>query len=363
MKRLVIETKLLLENIRIIQDKIGGASLIGVVKGNGYGLGAVELSNILLECGVSLLAVSTIEEATALRDAGLDCEILLLSSFTDKDDVEKIADLSLTATIGSALAATALNTVAMERGSKIRAHLKIDTGFGRYGFLPEELPSLITVCEGLTNVEITGIFSHLSVSFDSETYCRQQLDAFLAVCKGLSDNGIAYGMRHIANSCAAVRFPDMHLDAVRIGSAFLGRLPIKNRWNLKKIARFEATLDEIRWLPKGHNVGYANVCLLKKPARIAVVPLGGSDGFSLQKQRDAYRLRDRLRYLWNDTKFLLKPTRLSATVKGKKTPILGRVGLSNVMLDVTNVETSVGDIAVFPANPLYVDSAVERYYE
>lgn len=363
MKQLVIETKLLLENIGIIKQQLGSAALIGVVKGNGYGLGAVELANILLECGVPMLAVSTIEEAQVLRDAGIDCEILLLSSFTVREDAERILDLRLTAAIGSALAAAALNSAAVDRSTRARAHLKIDTGFGRYGFLPEEAESVVTVCRNLTNVDITGIFSHLSVSFGDEKYCRAQFDAFLSVIETLRRAGIEPGMRHIANSCAAVRFPDMHLDAVRIGSALLGRLPIRNTWKLHRIARLEATIDEIRYLPKGHNVGYANVCTLRRASRIAVAPVGGSDGFSLQKQRDAYRFTDRLRYLWTDLKFLLKPTRVFCTIGGKRAPVLGRVGLTNVVIDVTRIDAKAGDVAVFPVNPLYVDSALPRRYE
>ena len=363
MKRLVIETDRLASNIEAIKQEVGDCAIIGVVKANGYGLGAVQYSQFLLGHGISMLACARLDEARELREAGIEAEILLLSPVSVPDYVGEVVDLGLTAAIGSAESALALNTAAAERDVRVKAHLKIDTGFGRFGFLPEDVDKLITVCKSLTHVELSGIFTHLNVSFGDEKFCRMQFDTFCSVIDRLKQAGINPALRHIANSCAALRFPDMRLDAVRIGSAFLGRLPIKNEWGLKKVGHFEADIDEIRYLPKGHFVGYANVYKTSRPTRIAVVTAGAADGLALQKGKDAYRMRDRLRYLWNDFKFLLHPGKLACTVQGKRAMVLGRVGLTHTVIELGSIPAGAGDVAVFQVNPLYIDSSVERVYE
>lgn len=363
MKRLVIETDRLQYNIEKIREVVGDATIIGVVKGNGYGLGAVQLSRELLANGVTMLACARLDEAEELRAAGIEAELLLLSPVSLPQYAERVVELGVTAAIGSAESALALNTAAAAKGIRAKAHLKIDTGFGRFGFLPEDSDKLITVCKGLTSVDLTGIFTHLNVSFGDEKFCKMQFDAFNEVISKLKKAGINPAIRHIANSCAALRFPEMRMDAVRIGSAFLGRLPIRNEWGLKKVGRFEADIDEVRYLPKGHYVGYANVYKTTKPTRIAVVTAGAADGLALQKGKDAYRFRDRLRYLWNDFKFLLHPGKIACTIEGKRALVLGRVGLTHTVIELGEIKAGAGDVAVFQVNPLYIDSSVERVYE
>ena len=143
MKRLVIETDRLAGNIEAVKKAVGDCTIIGVVKANGYGLGAVQYSQFLLGQGVTMLACARLDEARELREAGIEAEILLLSPVSVPDYVGEVVELGLTAAIGSAESALALNTAAAERDVRVKAHLKIDTGFGRFGFLPEDVDKLI----------------------------------------------------------------------------------------------------------------------------------------------------------------------------------------------------------------------------
>jgi len=131
-----------------------------------------------------------------------------------------------------------------------RAHLKIDTGFGRYGFLYNEINSIADMVGALSCIKIEGTFTHFSQSFlPNNEYTNKQFDRFFSCVSNLRKKQIYTGMLHVCNSCAFFRFPQFHLNAVRIGSAFLGRIPIKNEYDLKKIGSFETVVTEIKTLP------------------------------------------------------------------------------------------------------------------
>lgn len=133
----------------------------------------------------------------------------------------------------------------------VRAHLKIDTGFGRYGFLYNQTDEIVEMVRKLSCVKIEGTFTHFSESFlPNNKYTIKQFDRFFSCVSNLRKRLVHTGMLHVCNSCAFFRFPQFHLNAVRIGSAFLGRLPIKNEYGLKRIGSFETVVTEIKSLPE-----------------------------------------------------------------------------------------------------------------
>jgi alanine racemase len=348
-----------LEALRIHTDSM----IIPVLKGNAYGLGDFELARILSNADVKLFGVSRLEEAERLATVLPDAEILLMSPYSTEEDVEKIVNLNLTATIGSYDSAVLLNGIAEKSGVKCRVHIKFDTGMGRYGFLPEEVEKAVQAVKYLTNLEVTGCFTHLSNCFgrDKKSVLRQHT-LFLGCIDTLRKAGINPGLCHIANSAAAILYPQLRLDGVRIGSALLGRVLVKNKLGLKKVGRLESTICDIRWLPAGHNIGYANTYKTKKPVRIAVIPVGYADGLFVEKTKDAFRFRDILRYGFSDFKLLFRSERLTCEINGKQAHILGRVGLCSVVADISSIDCKPSDLASFDVNPLFVNSNVERRY-
>ena len=136
--RYVVERDYLANNIEIVKREMGGVPVIGTVKANGYGLGTVQFARELVDNGIALLAAARSEEAAAVRNAGIDCPILLLSPVADENEAELLIDRSITACVGSRDSALLLEETAQRRSAVIEAHLKLDTGFGRYGFLPGE---------------------------------------------------------------------------------------------------------------------------------------------------------------------------------------------------------------------------------
>ncbi len=359
MAQLIVQKQDIIDNYRLLKEHCG-VPVLPVLKANGYGLGAEGLFEILKEEGCPLVAFSRIEEALPLSGRGV--EILILSCGSGEGYIDTLLEKELTCAVGDLPFAEQLSAKAQAAGKKARVHLKIDTGMGRFGFLPAQIEEMAAVF-ALPGLEITGIFSHLAGAFLADGSAENQLEQFKGALAALEQKGIALPMRHIANSTAAVKSKAFALDGVRIGSALTGRLPVKTDLPLKKAGRLEAQILSVRTLPKGSNIGYGSVYKLKKDTTVAVVGLGSADGFYQSEKRDLFRFMDICRYLFHDLKLLLKKPAVYGAVEGKRVPMIGRPATTHSFFDVSGLEDCLGKNMVLNVPPLQVNASVERIYE
>lgn len=350
MKAYIVERAALEQNLRFLQAQAGDAVIYGVIKGNGYGLGLVPMARLLWENGVTRFAVTEVTEVRALREAGFDqAEILMMRETGLPEELEELYRLGAVATAGCP--ETAARMAAVAQGKPFPCHVKIDTGMGRYGFLPGDTAAIAQVYR-TDGLQVQGIYTHFYSAFDGEKATRAQFAAFSGVLDFLTREGIAPGLRHCCNSSAFLKYPEMRLDGVRLGSALLGRLAFAGFPQLKAVGWCEAQVEVLREIPKGHTVGYGAGWRAKRPTRIAVFSVGYFHGFGAPARNDLYRFRDCLVGVLSNVKAFLTRKAIYVTIHGKQARVLGHVGMVQTICDVTDIPCEIGDTVRIEINPL-----------
>lgn len=345
------------KNISILKD-IAKVPIIGVVKGNGYGLGIKPFTEALKRNGIKTFAVTEVTDIPELKSILDDEDILVMRSTSIEEEAEAIAKNGCIATIGSLSAAKTINAVSEKLGIKTKCYLKIDTGMGRYGFMTTEIEDAIA-CYKLDNLEFIGAYTHFSSAFYNASLTKTQLVLFKDAIEQIEKSGHDVGILHAANSPALLNVDDVCLDCVRIGSAFTGRVISKNKTKLNRLGVLESKVIEIKTVPKGYTIGYNGLYKTKKETKIAIVPIGHYDGFGITKEKEKYDFRSVLSTL----KKFLKKEQLYVRIEGRLYSVIGSVGLSHTALDVTNSDVKIGDTASVDISPLFVNPRIERIYD
>ena len=339
MSKYIIDKNKLIENINIIKEK-AGVEVIGVVKGNGYGFGMANLAEILMQNEIKTFAVTEVYDIPLLRETVLDNDILVMRSTCVEEEAKTIAQYDCIATIGSLSSAEVMDKVSKELGKKTKCHLKIDTGMGRYGFLPSQVESAIK-CYDFENLDFCGAYTHFSSAFHNVQLTKAQLEMFKDTIKQIEKAGKSVGKLHASNSPALLNVDGVSLDAVRIGSAFTGRV------------------IETKTVPAGYSIGYNGQYKTKKETKLAIVPIGHFDGFGLEKGKEVADLHSVL----SQIKHFLQKKKLTVNVNGKNYDVVGEIGLSHTAIDITGSDVKIGDVASVEISPLMVNPNIPRIFE
>ena len=359
----IINTADIEHNIAAVKQEVGEAKIIGVLKGNGYGFGRDYMAKLLVQSGIEMFAVTEPEDAEALAaDILKGKDILLLRSTAVPAEIARIADIGAIATIGSQDAALAFNAYCESKGIIGRAHLKVDTGMGRYGLLPSEIDEMCYILESCKCTRFEGIYTHFAAAFTNIARTEEQLDTFLDVVGALKQRGYSFETVHAANSSAAFNVPASRLDAVRIGSAFTGRILGENAGKLKRVGYLEAQVIDMTTFPTGWKVGYNGTYTTKRPTRIAVIPVGHTDGWGMAPRFDIFSFSDAVLTGLRGVRDYLAKQSATVEISGKKYPVIGQIGLSHTAVDVTGSQVKPGDIAKLDFSPLYVNPNMQREY-
>ncbi len=341
-----IDTAVLARNAKAVCENVQ-VPVIAVVKFDGYGLGIAAAAKAWQAAGVTTFAVSESWEALALRQEGFTEDILLMAPVADTETLTALLENNIILTVSDMENAKFYLENCGE--SKPRVHIKVDVGMSRFGIRWND-PALTQVY-GLEGLQIEGIYGHFSKSFEKKyDLTGKQLARFLLAIKAIEDAGFTPGIRHMANSCAALRFPQTRLDAVRVGSALVGAFLAPVPLKLETAHSFQARVVAVKELKKGDTLGYGSVCKAKKDTRAVVAAVGFSHGFEMIGAPDPMPLRDFGVYLYH----LLQRWRNPAAVtwNGKRLPMLGRVGSQYTMFDAGDLDIKPGDFITARVNLL-----------
>ncbi|MDP2859880.1 MAG: alanine racemase [Bacillota bacterium] len=314
-------------NIKEVRRVIGPRpGIMAVVKANAYGHGAVECALVAQETGCSL-AVAIVSEGVELRKAGLKGPVLVLG-YTPPEQAGIAVENDLDVTIFGMEAARALSAAAARHGKWARAHVKVETGMGRIGLVPgPALTAFIAQAVALPNLKVAGIFTHFAAADSDSTYTQAQFKAFrdsLRAIERLTGKGI---LKHSSNSAAIMDFPETHLDAVRPGIILYGYYPSKTVARKAAVIpplSLKCRIGHVRAAETGETIGYGRAYRVDKPCLIATLPVGYADGYRRAFSNKGHVL-----------------------VRGIRAPIVGRVCMDQMMVDVTGIAgVSKGDEVV-----------------
>ena len=307
------------------------ADLLVAVKANAYGHGMIEVARQALDSGADVLGVARLDEALQLREADIDAPLLVFG-YSPPATAGELIRYNLTQAVYSVETAEALGRQAVKAGGIVRVHLKVDTGMGRLGLLPDarrdpapdkgDTDAAVREVEriaGTAGLLLEGIFTHFA-SADSadKSYADRQFDIFLDFIERLDRVGLQISVRHAANSGAIIDMPRTHLDMVRAGISLYGLYPSRevnqNTLNLVPAMALKARVVHVKQVPAGFKISYGMTFETDRPTTIATVPIGYADGYS--------------RLLTN---------RGSMLVRGQRAPIVGRVCMDLTMIDVGHI--------------------------
>ena len=306
-----------------------GAQVMAVVKAGAYGHGAVEISKTAIDNGAVMLAVSRVSEGIVLREAGIECPVLLLG-YVAPGEVALSLQYDLTHTLFNTVQAEILSDIAGRIGCTAKVHVKIETGMGRLGFEACEavINEVITIAK-LDHIKLEGIFTHFATSDEvDKDYTRQQMARFQDVLQELYSRGLEIPIKHAANSAAIIDLPDTHFNMVRAGIAMYGLYPSedvdKSRVVLHPAMSFKTQVGHIKRVPAGYRVSYGCTYVTQKPTVIATIPVGYADGYSR-----------------------LLSSRSEVLLHGQRAAVVGRVCMDQCMIDIGHIDNpAVGDEVV-----------------
>ncbi|MDX2141586.1 MAG: alanine racemase [Chloroflexota bacterium] len=322
-----IDIDAIAHNARRLKQIVGErVALMAVVKADGYGHGAVAVARTALANGASHIAVANLEEATILREAGIRAPILVLS-YVEPSAVGHAIAHNCTLTVYDAGLATAYDATARAVGKRLRVHVKLDTGMGRLGLLPDEGRALLQQLHTLSALDVEGVYTHFSVADEDPAYTAEQVRVFRSIINPLRAAGMTFRYVHVANSAGTLASPDNHFDLVRVGLALYGMSPsdsVPVPTDFRPALTWKSVIASVKTLPSGHVVGYGNTYVTQGEERIAVIPVGYADG--LRRAPAHYG---------------------EVLVCGQRAPIVGRVSMEKTMINVSHIPAvQVGDEVV-----------------
>lgn len=322
-----VDTDAIADNLRSVRKALPErTAVMAVVKADGYGHGAVPVAAAAIRAGAEFLGVALVEEGVALRRAGITRPILYMETLFPWQASE-LVQAGLTATVVTSGCADLLEEAAARMRRKVAVHIKVDTGMGRIGLPPSEIPALAQHVACLPHLELEGIFTHLACAECDDCMNRRQLDQFMRLLGTLESMGLHIPIVHAANSAAVMHVPEAAFNLVRVGAALYGISPSGTGalgQGYRPALSFHTRVSFVKTACEGTTVSYGATYTCRRREIIATLPVGYADGYSRALS-----------------------SRGQVLMGGKRWPIVGRVCMDQIMVAIDDGErVEVGDEAV-----------------
>lgn len=323
-----IDLSALKANLEVARTSFGGA-LMGVVKAGAYGHGLEEIAKALATTDIVFFGVANVGEARRIREAGVTTRIYLLGA-TWAEEREEIVARDWTPCISTLEEAEYFHRLAAARGIRLKVHISVDTGMGRGGFVADHLPEKLAALERMEHLEIEGIGSHLPSADEDEEFTLRQFAKFQAIVEELG-GASRFKWIHLSNTAGLLGYAQGLCNLARPGLMLYGISPLPGfQQKLRTVMTLKSRVTLVRELPAGHGVSYGRQFVTTRPTRVATIGIGYGDGYPRHVSGKGAEV-------W---------------IRGRRLPVLGRVTMDQMMIDVTAApEVSEGDeVELFGAN-------------
>ena len=342
--------------------------LIAVLKNGAYGHGAAEYARELYKYGVDFFAVSYLEEALALREAGLKGKVMLMTPLMREEDYKAALQNNITLTIASCEDWNRVRYVSARMRTAAAVHLKIETGLSRFGL---NLDDASQITANYNNEEdfiyIEGIYTHMAQA-DNKAFTLKQYHLFQEIARSIEATGIKIKLKHCANSAVFLDYPELRLDAVRIGTLLYGQYPAgasSRPLTLEEPFKYKCRIMAVKARNKGSYLGYQSTYRLKADAQVAVIPVGYSDGLGVEIANPPAGFIDMLKIVAKTVLKYLQVSQTSLTVKigGQNYPVRGKVFMQMALVEIpAQKNVKAGDEVEVPIRKTLAGAQITRLY-
>ncbi len=313
----VVDLDAIQHNLSRMQE-ISGTPVMAVVKANAYGHGAPEVARAAAEVGVDWFGVAFAAEGVALRQAGLRGRILVMG-YTPGDLATEAIEHDLALAVYDLDLGREYASAAQALGKRARLHVKVDTGMGRLGLFPDQSARLVRDLHQFPGLQVEGLFTHFATADSADPgYARQQLTRFQALVAELDAEHLRPPLVHASNSAAGLYLEGAQFDLLRIGISMYGLHPsgeVQNPPDFRPALAWKTCISQLKTLPPGHSVSYGRAYFTQGEEQIAVLPVGYADGFRRNPPNPTWVLAG-----------------------GQRVPVVGRVCMDQIMVNVTGID-------------------------
>ncbi len=304
-------------NFRVLRRLAGRAKILTVIKADAYGHGIIPVARLLVDEKVDFIGLSNLSEGITLRKAGIRTPVLLFET-TLAEQAKGIVDYDLTPTVCTLELARALDNYARQQRRPVDIHVKVDTGMGRFGVWHEVTAEFMDNIRRLSNLRVEGIYTHFSSADTDRTFTQRQIQQFTRLVRQLRKEGFIIPCVHAANSMGLVEYPDGIFNLARSGLMLYGLYPhrqLKEKVKLRPVMSVHSRIIFLKCIEKGRSISYGHMFIAPRRMIIATLPIGYSDGYLRGLSAKAFVL-----------------------ISGQRCPVLGRVTMDQIMVDVSKVK-------------------------